>query len=590
MKKTVSLDGMSRRAFIGKVVATVGAVALGNSSASFASTSLLKRKGSAGADDEEILDVAIVGAGISGIYCGWRLVTADPSRLQILGRPAGSRHGLSVKVFEGSRRIGGRLLSARPSGMSVVCELGGMRFVSAQRRVVGLINELKLPQHPLYTFDPKNHAFIRGRHLRISDLNNPSLLPYNLTPAERECVQRHGPDLLVKWGISRLLPGVANLHGQELYNYLQAAQVDGTPLYQHGFWNLLARTLSSEACMLARATIGFDGISWNTNAVDLILQYFFHTPDVTYHVLDNGYDALPWTLQQNFESAGGKIVEGVWLSGFKPVHLRDGSAGLQLRFRGPCPPVTARALILAIPKRSLELILPDCPAFSSDSSGRFQELLNSVAPLPLSKIVVCYSRRWWRDSGVCRGQSVTDLPVRQCWYWTDSQQADCGSDDRNAIIMAYNDAGNVDFWGGFRPPRPANPELRLGCKPWRGEEKFDSRLRENWTSNSAPPEMVVELHRQLQDIHNLRSAPEPTEAAYVDWSYDPFGAGSHLWNRGIKSWSVVEQMTQPVPDLPCYICGEAYSTAQGWVEGALETAELVLQKRLGLPAPAWSSA
>lgn len=36
-------------------------------------------------------------------------------------------------------------------------------------------------------------------------------------------------------------------------------------------------------------------------------------------------------------------------------------------------------------------------------------------------------------------------------------------------------------------------------------------------------------------------------------------------------------------DRPLYICGEAYSDAQGWVEGALQTADMVLDQ-LGLPA------
>lgn len=59
------------------------------------------------------------------------------------------------------------------------------------------------------------------------------------------------------------------------------------------------------------------------------------------------------------------------------------------------------------------------------------------------------------------------------------------------------------------------------------------------------------------------------------------------WNRGYKSWEILEQMTQPVKDFPCYICGEAYSTNQTWVEGALQTAEIVLQKHLGLAKPGW---
>jgi hypothetical protein len=56
----------------------------------------------------------------------------------------------------------------------------------------------------------------------------------------------------------------------------------------------------------------------------------------------------------------------------------------------------------------------------------------------------------------------------------------------------------------------------------------------------------------------------------------------------VKSWEVKEQIIQPFDgkrdyqdqplNIPLYICGEAYSDAQGWVEGALQTADLVLAK------------
>ena len=146
---------ISRRAFVGKIATVAGAMVLNRSSADCA---FLERNRNTNANNEEILDVAIVGGGVSGIYCGWRLLAADPGRLQILGRRASNGRKGRVKLFEGSRRIGGRLLSARPPGMSTICELGGMRFVSAQKRVVGLVNELKLPHHGLYPFDSNNHC------------------------------------------------------------------------------------------------------------------------------------------------------------------------------------------------------------------------------------------------------------------------------------------------------------------------------------------------------------------------------------------------------------------------------------------------
>jgi hypothetical protein len=471
--------------------------------------------------------------------------------------------------------------------MSTICELGGMRIASSQARVVSLVEELGLSHHRLYTSDSNNHAYIRGQHLRVSDLKDPGKLPYRLTPAESECVRKNGPDVLMECGISSLLPEVTNLHGEQLYRYLQTARVDGTPLHEHGFWNLLARTMSSEAYLLARTTVGFDVLNWNINAVDGFLTYLYHTPDVTYEILDDGYEALPRTLRERFEAAGGQVVEDAWLSGFMPARLSDGTLGVQLNFRGSCPPVMARAIILAMPKRSLELILPGCPVLTQDSAQSFQQLMNSVTPLPLCKIFVCYPHPWWRATGACHGQSITDLPVRQCWYWTESQHPDCGTGESDAVIMAYNDALNADFWGGLRPSDTNNLKFANDCRSQSVEQNRSTQLRDNWNGHSAPAELVAEMHRELLEIHNVRSAPEPIQAAYADWSDDPFGAGSHLWNRGIKSWSAVERMTQPIPDFPCYVCGEAYATIQGWVEGALETAEIVLQKRLRLPQPTW---
>ena len=54
------------------------------------------------------------------------------------------------------------------------------------------------------------------------------------------------------------------------------------------------------------------------------------------------------------------------------------------------------------------------------------------------------------------------------------------------------------------------------------------------------------------------------------------------WNIGVKSQNVKEKILKPA-DAPLYICGEAYSDAQGWVEGALQTADMMLEKYFDIP-------
>src|SRR5215471_18152775 len=105
-------DRISRRAFIGKVGTLAGTLALHNLRAEYAAASS-RGEAPVRTRNDEIIDVAIVGGGVSGIYCGWRLLLADPTRPKILGRITTIGRKLSVKLFEGSRRIGGRLLSAR---------------------------------------------------------------------------------------------------------------------------------------------------------------------------------------------------------------------------------------------------------------------------------------------------------------------------------------------------------------------------------------------------------------------------------------------------------------------------------------------
>jgi hypothetical protein len=150
--------------------------------------------------------------------------------------------------------------------------------------------------------------------------------------------------------------------------------------------------------------------------------------------------------------------------------------------------------------------------------------------------------------------------------------------------MVYSTATSVAFWGGLGPN---NPQTELStadaCRARSNTQDADARLRENWRAYRGPAELVAEIHRQILALHEVQSAPEPLEAVSVNWSDDPFGGAWHFWNPGVRSWQATREMTQPIEDFPCYVCGEAYSTMQTWVEGALSTADLV-QQRLNLPA------
>ena len=81
--------------------------------------------------------------------------------------------------------------------------------------------------------------------------------------------------------------------------------------------------------------------------------------------------------------------------------------------------------------------------------------------------------------------------------------------------------------------------------------------------------------------------PVPSTPFVKDWSEDPFGGGWHFWRPGVKVWETLPRVRQPVPSLPVHICGESYTNQQGWVEGALTSAEHVVQEYFKLQRPSW---
>jgi hypothetical protein len=187
------------------------------------------------------------------------------------------------------------------------------------------------------------------------------------------------------------------------------------------------------------------------------------------------------------------------------------------------------------------------------------------------------------------GRSITDLPIRQCYYWgTEDAQESGEPRNRNSILMAsYNDGPTVEFWAGLSRTDKFRPGDQAGEGP-----PSDSALalREVPEELRAPAGMVREMHRQLVELHGLDpgEVPQPYETVYRDWTQDPFGGGWHFWKIHVKSSEVIPRILRPLPGANLYICGEAWSSWQGWVEGALETVDLLLRDHFGMDDPAWN--
>ena len=264
---------------------------------------------------------------------------------------------------------------------------------------------------------------------------------------------------------------------------------------------------------------------------------------------------------------------GAHVTGFEH---KGGSFEIRFKNRRPA---RAKALILAMPRRALDLLAPSSPLLQQDA---VVSLIKSVTPRPLFKLLTTYMNPWWLPAGVEKGRTTTDLPVRQTYYWPKSD-GEPALQGRAMLMASYDDGLNIGFWDGFRPKRGVG--WRPGARASSDMEWFqgtdDQAAYPHWFKYRAPKRMVREVQRQLAVIHGLGFIPDVINASFKDWGDDPFGGGWNSWNIGVKSQNVKQKILKPT-DAPLYICGEAYSDAQGWVEGALQTADMMLEKYFGL--------
>jgi lysine 2-monooxygenase len=525
------------------------------------------------------LDIAIVGGGVSGIFAAWRLRDVRGEALGPLLSPlAGADGRLRVGLFEYGDRIGGRLFSLSLPGIpDTPVELGGMRFLSTHSHVRSLVEHFGLMTRELPVVDPQGrHIFyLRGQHFTGADWDRLDFEP----PYRLERGERGRPP-------GALLTEVALRHRE-------AAALHPEKYRDRGFWNLLLDELSDQAYRLVRDAGGYETIvnNWNAaEAIPFLLADF--APGASYSALSKGFEEVPRELERRYREADGLVFTRHRLHRLE----RDGN-GLKLVFDHGDPSrfgagrrvqneviVRARHVILAMPRRSIEMLHPD--SFIFDCS-RFEEDIRSVLPQPGLKIFAAYRRPWWQQvRGVTAGRSVTDLPIRQCYYWLTGTPSN--DDAAPSILMAsYNDGPSVEFWAGLarRPERYVPPPQ--ACPP-------GVAIPEDLRGAVAPAALVAEMQRQLCELHAVRVSDNiadgivpPYFAVFQDWSQDPFGGGWHFWKIGANSGEIIRRLRKPCPDANLHVCGEAWSRQQGWVEGALATASDVLEQELLLPRPSW---
>ena len=218
----------------------------------------------------------------------------------------------------------------------------------------------------------------------------------------------------------------------------------------------------------------------------------------------------------------------------------------------------------------MENLYAASPALHKNSQAeQIWEDIQSVVNMRLLKINLYFDDAWWENPDAVNppvqyGPSFTDLPINSVYPF---YSLDGPKDDRlPAALTIYCDFNNTNFWQGLQNVQPY----------------FDSPLQE---AHSQPPQIlfpasvavVKEAIKQIKQIYQTDKVPEPVMTSYRLWGGESdFGYAYHQWALNANDRDVMQRMVEPIDKL--FVCNEAYSDMQGWVNGSLRSADLVLSK------------
>ncbi len=558
------------------------------------------------------LDVAVIGGGISGLYCAYML-----------------RYNQRVRLFEATDRLGGRIWSTRfldgkrtsyafnrfrdLKQLDFCAEFGPMRIELEQQELLAeLLSELKITEangdfepfppygSPSSPHDPKYElrgeeteqqtpmdllllAFMRilGR-LSVATPDHKywpddgigeeaydfaACLKQALDAMSRAAATRQ-PDwkrVFLAW-INKL--DEPDYQSLRKYGVFDDGTAIGTPLYVMGFWNLLTDVLSHHAVMKIRDFGTFYHlINENPNAAEWLIFWLRGLKtSQTMKGIVGGMQRIPEELERRIPSecvSRSRRLVGITADGNDPKRVL-----LQFDVNGgrDRETVSARHVILALPKAPLEeLALTNSEAFTD----QIRDDMDSVFGFPMVKLFLIVEERWWpENTASLTNRYATVLPTRELHFINCRRK-----DDDSGMVLIYTDRPASAFL--------ANYVLRKGAQD-----------KPEWGTPTSNGRLIKKAVQYLEESGGQNLAENNFRFYGIrDWGRKPYSGANHAWRPERKSWEALRRLsefalrfraqgggsgTAPIVPPNVHVCGEAYSDYHGFIEGALRSAKHVL--------------
>ena len=256
------------------------------------------------------------------------------------------------------------------------------------------------------------------------------------------------------------------------------------------------------------------------NGLEIFRKSFL--PNLRYYVIRDGLEKLVLKLESILKQKGVIIQLSEMITNIEKKEKDNPSITIHTEtFDGANKKYITNNLILAMPRGALVKI----PFLQSINS-----LLNSVEDSSLFRIYAVFpknsdGRVWFHDLP----KTTTNLPIQQFIpINTESGQ----------VMITYSDTKNARQWQ---------------------QDKINDVFKKK-------------IMKNIRMLFSEKKIPEPI---FLSSSF--YAEGTHVWKVNCDGKSLQHRIIQPYRDMNLYICGESYSTNQGWIEGALETSNAVVE-------------
>jgi protoporphyrinogen oxidase len=257
------------------------------------------------------------------------------------------------------------------------------------------------------------------------------------------------------------------------------------------------------------------------SALDIFTNEF--NEDIQYYILAGGLSQIIDVLSSSLKKSGCHIYTSTPCTDITCDDINNKYIIHSTR-RGMLKEYNCDKVILACNKGALEQFKILKP---------IKSLLNSITIQPLYRIYARYPKNkdgtYWFSK---IQKTVTNLKIKYIIPY----------DSKNGLIMiSYTDGKYAKYW-------------------------LNLRISDNDV-------FMSEINQELAKVYPDITIPAPL---WIDHHYWANAAG--YWKVGYDADLVIPKIIQPFEGKSLYICGENYSNHQAWIEGALETAQLVLRK------------